>query len=206
MREIGKEDVGLYFLLNKLTKNELQSTSCTATGNSETHKTMKHAVIGLWHKRTGHMSSRVLDRLLSTNISTSIKAVDEFTICPYAKQTRLTFPLSSIKTSASFDLLHIDVWGLYKTTTFDGNKYFLIIADDFTRMAWLFLLKNKSDVCISLQHFVKYVRTQFDKSVKIVRSDNGTEFVNVICDKFFKEMGIVHQRSYPYTPQQNGMG
>ena len=77
----------------------------------------------------------------------------------------MPFPSSSMKTSASFELLHLDVWGPYTTPTFDGNKYFLTIVDDFTRMTWLFLLKFKSDVCVSLQYFMKYVMTQFGKSV-----------------------------------------
>ncbi|KAH0679685.1 hypothetical protein KY284_020770 [Solanum tuberosum] len=51
----------------------------------------------------------------------------------------------------------------------------------------------------------KYVKTQFDKTVRKVRSDNGTEFMNSVCATMFKERGIIHQRSYPYTPQQNGV-
>lgn len=36
-------------------------------------------------------------------------------------------------------------------------------------------------------------------------SDNGSEFVNSMCDKFLKEKGVAHQRIWPYTPQQNGV-
>lgn len=53
--------------------------------------------------------------------------------------------------------------------------------------------------------FLQYVKTQFGKSVKVLRSDNGTEFVNSVCDAMFKDLGIIHQRSCPYTPQQNGV-
>lgn len=72
-------------------------------------------------------------------------------------------------------------------------------------MSWIFLLKNKSDVCVCVSLFLKFVRTQFGKTVKKVRSDNGTEFVNSVCANMFKEGGIIHQRSCPYTPQQNGV-
>lgn len=54
-------------------------------------------------------------------------------ICPLAKQTRLSFPLSSIKTTAPFDLIHYDIWGSHKTHTHSGARYFLTIVDDFTR-------------------------------------------------------------------------
>ncbi|MCI08575.1 peptide transporter PTR2, partial [Trifolium medium] len=44
------------------------------------------------------------------------------------------------------------------------------------------------------------VKTQFDKTVKIIRSDNGPEF---LLQSFYTEHGILHQRSCVYTPQQN---
>lgn len=71
-------------------------------------------------------------------------------------------------------------------------------------MTWLFLLKLKLAGCVSITEFLVYVKTQFGKGVKILRSDNGTEFVNSVCVNMFKDMGIVHQWSCPYTLQQNG--
>lgn len=50
-----------------------------------------------------------------------------------------------------------------------------------------------------------YVSTQFNKIVKVVRTDNGTEFVNSVCEDMFKKLGIVHQRTCAYSPQQNGV-
>lgn len=79
----------------------------------------------------------------------------------------------------------MDMWGPYKTTTFDGNKYILTIVDDYTKMTWIFLLKLKSDVCVALQQFLMYVSTQFNKIIKIIRTDNGIEFVNSVCENLF---------------------
>jgi len=56
-----------------------------------------------------------------------------------------------------------------------------------------------------LSYFLQFVRTQFGKVVKKVRSNNGSEFVNSVCTKMFKDRGIIHQRSCPYTSQQNGV-
>ena len=41
--------------------------------------------------------------------------------------------------------------------------------------------------------------------VKILRSDNGTEFKNTQMNEFCKQKGISHQFSTPGTPQQNGV-
>ena len=49
------------------------------------------------------------------------------------------------------------------------------------------------------------IKNQFDKTVKIFRSNNGTEFVNQNMDKFCKDNGIHQQTSCAYTPQQNGL-
>lgn len=46
------------------------------------------------------------------------------------------------------------------------------------------------------------VKTQFDKVVKVVRSDNGQEF---FCFRdFYSHMGILHKTSCNDTSQQNG--
>ena len=63
----------------------------------------------------------------------------------------------------------------------------------------VFLLQHKSDVCISLKLFMHYVRTQLRRNVKVLRSHNGTDFANSVCTALFKELGIIHERSCPYT-------
>ena len=132
-------------------------------------------------------------------------SISKCLVCPFAKQTRNVFPNSSIKSTTCFELLHVDLWGPYNTPTVDGKKYFLTIVDDFSRVTWLFLLSHKSVVCVSIRMFLQYVQTQFGKKVKVLRTDNGTEFVNSGCHKLFTELGILHQRSCPYTPQKNGV-
>ena len=42
--------------------------------------------------------------------------------------------------------------------------------------------------------------------IKHIRSDNGTEFKNTGLDLYLDTMGITHEFSAPYTPQQNGIG
>ncbi|GJW30542.1 retrovirus-related pol polyprotein from transposon TNT 1-94 [Tanacetum coccineum] len=44
-----------------------------------------------------------------------------------------------------------------------------------------------------------------DKKVKIIRSDNGTEFKNHVMDEFYREKGIKREYSVARTPQQNGV-
>ena len=46
------------------------------------------------------------------------------------------------------------------------------------------------------------IERQFDAKVKVVRSDNSTEFNSM--REYFEQNGILFQTSYVDTPQQNG--
>ncbi|GJY31402.1 retrovirus-related pol polyprotein from transposon TNT 1-94 [Tanacetum coccineum] len=48
-------------------------------------------------------------------------------------------------------------------------------------------------------------RVGLNKTVRYIRTDNGTEFVNQVMSKYYEGVGIFHQKSVPRTPQQNGV-
>lgn len=100
---------------------------------------------------------------------------------PLAKHIRLPIKSSTTREDAVFDLIHIDVWGIHSVQTFDKNKIFLTIVDDHSRMTWLYMLKLKSDFVFVLRRFLQLVLTQFNKRVKVIRSDNGIKFMNHEC-------------------------
>lgn len=60
-------------------------------------------------------------------------------VCIWAKQIRLSFSLSSIQITHSFDIIHYDIWDPYKIET----HYDAHIVDDYTRFIRIFLLKLK---------------------------------------------------------------
>lgn len=49
------------------------------------------------------------------------------------------------------------------------------------------------------------VQTQFSKPIKIVRTDNALDFFKAECTTLFSSLGVIHQSSCSYTPQQNGV-
>lgn len=51
-----------------------------------------------------------------------------------------------------------------------------------------------------LKHFPTYVTNQYHKSVKTIRTDNRSEFLNSNCLTLFHDTGVKHQRT-----QQNGV-
>jgi hypothetical protein len=82
---------------------------------------------------------------------------------------------------------------------------FVSFIDDFSRTTWVYLLKDKSDVFSVFQMFHKMIQTQFNTSIKIVRSDNGGEYMSGDLRTYFREHGIIHQTTCVDTPQQNGV-
>lgn len=63
-------------------------------------------------------------------------------------------------------------------------------------------MREKSEVRTVLRNFCKMTEKQCGKDIKVVRSDNGTEFM--CLSQFFRENGVLHQTSCVGTPQQNG--
>lgn len=199
VKGIGKEIEGLYYFSNQFHEKSASDDSKVLMTKAGDTGCM------LWHNRMGHPSIKVLKQLSLVEKNFDVKVCDSCSVCPLAKQTRLPFPLSLSTTNDIFDLIHLDVWGPHRFATHEGFKFFLTVVDDKSRMTWLFLLKFKSDVFAVLKSFLALVGNQFNKQVKRIRSDNGTEFFNKDCNTLFSSLGIIHESSCPHTPQQNGV-
>ncbi|GJV75435.1 putative ribonuclease H-like domain-containing protein [Tanacetum coccineum] len=63
---------------------------------------------------------------------------------------------------------------------------------------------TKMKLCI-LQNFINKFENQLNHRVKIIRSDNGTEFKNRDMLEFYGNKGIKQEYSNARTPQQNGV-
>jgi transposase InsO family protein len=99
------------------------------------------------------------------------------------------------------EILQMDLFGPITYISIHGNKYGLVIVDDYSRFTYLFFLKDKSKTQEVLKKFLKRTQNEFDAKVKKIRSDNNTEFKNTQVEDFLDEEGIKHEFSVPYTPQ-----
>ncbi|KAA0042115.1 Retrovirus-related Pol polyprotein from transposon TNT 1-94 [Cucumis melo var. makuwa] len=118
--------------------------------------------------------------------------------------TESRFPCNLIN-QLDLTLIHTDVWGPSKVTTSSEKRWFVTFIDDHTRLTWIFLISDKSEVTSSFRDFYHTIETQFNKKIAILRSDNGCEFQNHSLNEFLSSKGIVHQSSCAYTLQQNGV-
>ncbi|KAL2940785.1 Retrovirus-related Pol polyprotein from transposon TNT 1-94 [Bienertia sinuspersici] len=172
------------------------------TTSISAHATTFDSVM-LLHQRLGHPSSQAMSYISSSSRNSKIKKLlNSCEICPRAKQTRNVFPVSDNNSTKLFELIHCDLWGAYSQASFSGSHYFLTIVDDYSRSVWAYLLRDKGEVTGCMKQFFTMVKKQFDCEVKIVRSDNGTEFKPLL--PYFSKIGVLFQSSCVATPQQNG--
>jgi len=88
-----------------------------------------------------------------------------------------------------------------KTTSMGGARYFLTFIDDFSRKVWAYMLKAKSECFEKFKEFKALVERQSEHNIKVLRSDNGGEYMSKQFGDFLKEHGIARQTSAPYTSQ-----
>ena len=68
-------------------------------------------------------------------------------VCQLGKQARLSFPVNKAwRAVEKLQLIHTDVCGPMRTVSLNGNRYFMVLIDDFSRMCWVYFLKQKSEV------------------------------------------------------------
>lgn len=65
-------------------------------------------------------------------------------------------------------------------------------------------LRQKSEAYDEFKKFEAVISRQTGNNIKILRSDNGKEFVCQKFAKFLEEKGIIHEISAPYIHEQNG--
>lgn len=96
---------------NKLLKQykEPNSVNSTLHANNPSH-------IHTWHRRLAHVFYNALQHINIPGLSTfgTVNNIfDTCEICHKSKQCRLPFPLSTSRTTSTFELLHADIWGPY---------------------------------------------------------------------------------------------
>lgn len=109
-----------------------------------------------------------------------------------------------IKVLFHFNLC-ILMYGVLFLLLISGFRFFVTFVDDYSRTTWVYLLKQKNDVFAAFKSFHFMVSTHFTTPIKIMRSDNGGEYISHDFSSFLDASAIVHQITCPSTPKQNGV-
>ena len=66
-------------------------------------------------------------------------------------------------------------------------------------------MKNRIELFSIFQKFYAKIQTQFNVSIRVLRSDNAREYFSTPFTSFMSQHGILHQSSCAHTLQQNGV-
>ena len=168
------------------------------------------ATVDVWHRRFGHVNYKDLSLMQNAvkgldcrgNINVNKETCQ---ICCEGKQCRLPFKHVGTQATQVLEVVHADLCGPMEVDSLGGSKYYLILTDDFSRMAFVYFLKTKDQALGYFKEFKAMVENQNDVKIKVFRSDNAGEFCSLLFENFLTNNGIIHQKTNPYTPQQNGM-
>ncbi|KAK8934710.1 hypothetical protein KSP39_PZI014426 [Platanthera zijinensis] len=157
-----------------------------------------------WHCRLGHPSISVM-KLLFPALSTAVFDAFVCDDCTLNKHHRSSFTNVSLPSSTPFAVIHTDIWGPCRVPSISGCEWFVTFIDCFSRTTWLYLINRKNDVFSVFRRFHSMVSTQFHSKIKILRSDNGREYIDSQFEAYLADNGILHQTTCAYSPAQNGV-
>nr|GEW02516.1 retrovirus-related Pol polyprotein from transposon TNT 1-94 [Tanacetum cinerariifolium] len=130
----------------------------------------------LWNRRLSHLNSGAINDL---------------------SKKGLVRGLSKLK-------LHMDLCGPMRIESINEKKYILVIVDDYSQFTWVKFLRSKDETLEIMIKLLKKIQVCLNATVRNIRTDNGTYFVNQTLKAYYEDVGIL-KTSVARTPQQNGV-
>ena len=101
------------------------------------------------------------------------------------------------------DLIHSNLIGALPTPSYGNSRYVLTFIDAFSSNCSVYFLKQKSEVFEIFKVFKALVENLSGKKIKVLRMDNGKEYINNNLHQLCEENFIQMQHLVPYTPQKS---
>ena len=125
--------------------------------------------------------------------------------CQLGKQPRTSFKTKEHSTSRPLELVQIDLCDPTRTQTLQGERYFMLFIDDYTRMVCVTYIKKKYESFDKFKMFKALVENESDYKIKCLQSKNGGEFTSNEFNRFCEKHVIKRQFFGTRTLQQNGV-
>lgn len=133
------------------------------------------------HRKAGHTNMTTVQKMFKNGIFPEmigdvgiIKTCD---ICSRGNMTRAAIPkLSKTRTQAVGDLIHSDLCGPMRTSSIQGNKYFVTYIDNFSEWTPVEFIRQKSEQPQIFKRFQTRFEKQHAVMIRILRSYGGGEY------------------------------
>jgi hypothetical protein len=161
---VGHVENGLYVI--NFSKETTKAATCLMA---------KVDVGWLWNRRLGHVNMRTLQSLHKGN---HILGQTDLTFskdrvcraCIEKKMHELPHPSKTIISSKRvLELLHMDLFGPPSYASLGGQKYCLVIVDDYSRYTWVFFLAYKHATQQTIKDFTNEVQHQYGEDILMIR-------------------------------------
>ncbi|GJY91807.1 retrovirus-related pol polyprotein from transposon TNT 1-94 [Tanacetum coccineum] len=162
----------------------------------------------LWHQHLNHLNFGTINDLARKDLVRGLPRLkfekDHLcSACQLGKSKKHTHKPKTENTNLEvLNTLHMDLCGPMQVQTINGKKYILVIIDDYSRFTWVKFLRSKDETLEVVIKFLKQIQVGLNKTVRNIRTNNGTEFVNKDLTDYNERVGIFHQKTVPRTPQQ----
>nr|GEW26413.1 hypothetical protein [Tanacetum cinerariifolium] len=163
----------------------------------------------LWNKRLAHVNFKTINKLVKGNLvrGLPINVFENDHSCVAYKKGKQHRASCKTKPVSTVDQplfrLYMDLFRPTFVKILNKKSYCLVITNDYSRFTWVFFLATKDETSPILKTFITGLENQLSLRVKVIRSDNGTEFKNFDLNQFCRLKGIKRELSVPRTPQQN---
>ncbi|KAI0995474.1 hypothetical protein K3495_g12705 [Podosphaera aphanis] len=164
------------------------------------------------HARVGHISISAMNKILESSHGYSklnkIQA-DKINNCETCLEGKFTNKINKEINHKEFTYLEkvsSDICGPMDPPTYDNYKYFITFLDIKTRYLEVKLLRTKDETITAfIQYANIYENNAYNKRIRILATDNGTEYTSKRFKTLLDNKGIVHQPSPVYTKEPNGI-
>ncbi|GKE24705.1 retrovirus-related pol polyprotein from transposon TNT 1-94 [Tanacetum coccineum] len=101
--------------------------------------------------------------------------------CKIGKQAHASHKAKNIvSTTRCLELLHMDLFGPSVVQSYRGNRYTLVIIDDYSRYTWTRFFKDKTKAFDQFEIFSKKIQNQLGCTIVSIRTDHSREFDNEV--------------------------
>nr|GEW23156.1 retrovirus-related Pol polyprotein from transposon TNT 1-94 [Tanacetum cinerariifolium] len=163
----------------------------------------------LWHRCLNHLNFGTINNLARKDLVRGLprlkfKKDHLCSACQLGKSKKHTHKPKTKNTNLEvLNTLHMDLCGPKRVQIINGKKYILVIVDDYSWFIWVKFLRSKDETPEVVIKFVEQIQVGLNKTVRYIRTDNDTEFVNQTLTDYYERIGIFHQNTVPRTSQHN---
>ena len=178
-----------------------------------THLLDKQTDADTWHRRLGHPSYDMVERmyrrgivegLTITNLARQPGLCED---CIMGKQSQCPFDGNIHPASEVLKHIHIDLWGPSHVASIGGKQYMMEAVNAYEGHTEGYFLTDKEagTTLTALEQYVALAECQMGRKVKHLQVNGGPEFCNKLWEDWCGGRGILLELNTAYSSETNGI-